>query len=84
VLGSYAAGRADVYNLTVEGEHEFFANGVLTHNCDALRYLLMAMGLRPPRKPPEALDLSAEARLQRHIDRRLSGRKKSKGRVIGS
>lgn len=27
-----------VYNLTVEGEHEFFANGVLTHNCDALRY----------------------------------------------
>jgi len=29
-----------VYNLTVEGEHEYFANGVLTHNCDALRYCL--------------------------------------------
>jgi len=29
-----------VYNLTVEGEHEYFANGILTHNCDALRYAL--------------------------------------------
>jgi len=24
-----------VFNLTVEGEHEFFANGVLVHNCDS-------------------------------------------------
>ena len=29
----------DVYNLTVMDEHEFFANGVLVHNCyDMLRY----------------------------------------------
>ncbi len=28
-----------VYNLTVEGASEFFANGVLAHNCDALRYV---------------------------------------------
>jgi len=35
--------RSDVYNLTVEnavGEGEYFANGVLVHNCDALRYLV--------------------------------------------
>lgn len=25
---------SDVYDLTVEGEHEFFAGGVLVHNCD--------------------------------------------------
>lgn len=25
-----------VYNLTIEGEHEYFANGLLTHNCDEL------------------------------------------------
>jgi intein/homing endonuclease len=32
-------GTACVYDLTVEGAHEFFANGVLVHNCaDALRY----------------------------------------------
>jgi phage terminase large subunit-like protein len=30
--------RAPVYNITVEGEHEYFANGVLVANCDALRY----------------------------------------------
>lgn len=29
-----------VYNLTVDGQPEFFANGILVHNClDALRYL---------------------------------------------
>lgn len=27
-----------VYNITVDTEPEYFANGVLTHNCDALRY----------------------------------------------
>lgn len=32
---------AEVYDLTVDGEHEFFANGILVHNCiDALRYAL--------------------------------------------
>ena len=29
-----AVGRSDVYNLTVDSCHEFFANGILTHNCD--------------------------------------------------
>lgn len=27
---------ADVYDLTVEGAHEFFAHGVLVHNCDEI------------------------------------------------
>ena len=31
--------REAVYNLEVEEPHEFFANGILVHNClDALRY----------------------------------------------
>lgn len=30
-----------VYNLTVDGCHEYFANGILVHNCDSLRYLCM-------------------------------------------
>ncbi len=29
--------RERVYDLSVEGEHEFFANGVLVSNCDSLR-----------------------------------------------
>ena len=28
-----------VYDLMVEGDHEFFAYGVLAHNCDALAYI---------------------------------------------
>ena len=44
-LGWFDAGRSPVYNLTVEDQPEFFANGVLVHNCiDALRYLLMGRG----------------------------------------
>lgn len=31
-------GAQPVYNLTVEGEHEYFANGILVANCDAALY----------------------------------------------
>lgn len=30
------ARRADVYDIAVDGAHEFFANGLLVHNCDEL------------------------------------------------
>lgn len=30
------SGRSPVYNLQVEGAHEFFAEGILVHNCDEL------------------------------------------------
>lgn len=41
--------RSDVYNLKVEGSPEYFAGGVLVHNCDALRYLVWdsAYGVSP-------------------------------------
>lgn len=42
--GLCAAGRADVYNLSVEDTEEYFANGLLVHNC---RYLLMSVGTAP-------------------------------------
>lgn len=29
----------DVYNLTVDCCHRFYANGILSANCDCLRYL---------------------------------------------
>lgn len=34
VLAMEDGGRSDVYDITVEGAHEFFANGILVHNCD--------------------------------------------------
>lgn len=30
------ATRADVYDIAVDGEREFFANGILVHNCDEI------------------------------------------------
>jgi hypothetical protein len=43
--------RQAVFNLTVEGEHEYFANGVLVSNCDAVRYLSVGIG-GPPMPAP--------------------------------
>ncbi len=41
VVGLFRASRSAVYNLTVDGPHEFYANGILVHNCDCIRYLVM-------------------------------------------
>lgn len=55
VVSVTPTGRADVFNLAVDGAHEFFANRVLVHNCDALRYgspcrTSLACRLTDPRK----------------------------------
>lgn len=34
---------ATVYNLTVEQDNEYYANGVLVHNCDSLQYLCLGL-----------------------------------------
>ncbi len=44
VVWRAALTRKAVYNLQVDGAHEFYANGVLVHNCDSLRYLLINIG----------------------------------------
>ena len=44
---SYKVGRSAVYNLTVAGPSEYFANGVLVSNCDPLRYICMARPYAP-------------------------------------
>jgi len=31
--------KRETINLQVEGDHEYFANGILTHNCDVVRYI---------------------------------------------
>lgn len=41
---------ADVYNLTVDEVHEYFANGFLVHNCvDAIGYACMSRPWKPER-----------------------------------
>jgi hypothetical protein len=39
VVAVRGAGTGTVYNLTVDEVHEYFANGVLVSNCDAIRYV---------------------------------------------
>lgn len=41
--------RAPVFNLTVEGVPEFYANGMLVHNCDAMRYMANELDAGRPR-----------------------------------
>lgn len=33
----------EVYNIQVESDHEFFANGILVHNCDCLSNIIEIM-----------------------------------------
>lgn len=42
-------GRGPVFNLSIEGEQEYFANGILVHNC---RYAMLSM-LKEKGKPGE-------------------------------
>jgi hypothetical protein len=37
-LGCEGSWKERVYDLNVDTTHEYFANGLLVHNCDALRY----------------------------------------------
>lgn len=34
--------KEEVFNLTIEGKHEYFANGLLVANCDSFRYATMS------------------------------------------
>jgi len=46
--------RKAVYNLTVEGKHEYFANGILVHNCaDAVAYACLSRPWTPNPKPKQ-------------------------------
>ena len=45
-------GTAKVYNLTVADTHTYVANGIVTHNCDALSWIyLMLENMRTPYLP---------------------------------
>lgn len=50
-----AGGKSDVYNISVADTPEYFANGVLVHNCDAIRYAIYTAKAGSERVPIEAL-----------------------------
>lgn len=44
------AGKADVYNMTVDDTHDFvIQGGVITHNCDEVRYFCQMRPINPRR-----------------------------------
>ncbi|MGR7993848.1 hypothetical protein [Xanthobacter sp. ZOL 2024] len=43
-----------VYNLTVDGCHEFYANGILVHNCDPMMDAITDMCGAPQLVIPDA------------------------------
>lgn len=77
VLGIYDAGTALVHNLTVYGAPEYFAEGVLVHNClDALRYGLMSMPVAASKERDPEKDESPAQRAFREDIRRLGRRRR--------
>lgn len=55
---------AEVFNITVDGEHEFFANGVLVSNCDAARYGYEALSHFLSVELPDKPDPNSKAALE--------------------
>jgi hypothetical protein len=55
-----------VFNLTVEDAHVYYANGVLTHNCDSLAYIgWMINDVSPPQEAKEKPKPSWKDRLKK-------------------
>lgn len=63
---SRGAKRQSVFNITVDYAHEYYANGILSGNCDASRYLVFSDRLNGPDGGTiEVLDTSGESWNQR-------------------
>ena len=61
-----------VFDLTVDGCHEYFANGILVHNClDASRYALSTLERRDPAKEKARLKKSIYQKKQRQKAARM-------------
>lgn len=48
------AGIENVYDLEIEDQHEYFANGILVHNCDAMRYGIYSRIFKPKKTYADA------------------------------
>ena len=60
---------AETWNLTVDVDNEYFANGILVHNCDALVYGVMSLLV----KIPEGLLPTAPLRAKSPAKQKLGG-----------
>ena len=54
VIGIEAGDKIDVFNMNVDGTHNFACDGVIVHNCDALRYIIMTADVQVDRAKEES------------------------------
>lgn len=71
----YAPGSAQtVYALSVDDQHEYFANGILVSNCDAglyswrYAYNYLSVAAEKPKTPEEEVDAAFLEKLQKEKD----------------
>lgn len=57
----------DVYNISIEQAHEYYANGVLVSNCDSLRYIIAEL----PDDPSQLINHSYNAHFEVTNSRRI-------------
>ena len=58
-------GREDVYEITVEDAHDFFANGILTLQCDSMRYAVVTEHMYNRNFGTASLSLSVDEALKK-------------------
>jgi hypothetical protein len=85
VLGCSPAGTsAPVYDLTVDGEHEFFANGVLVHNClAAAKYMIRKVNRSRRPFPPLETVLNGQVALEPAYQQRKSSNERALTEMFG-
>ena len=59
------SGFGDVYSITVDEAHTYFANDILVKNCDALRYAVVTEHMYNRNFATASLDLSIEDKLRK-------------------
>lgn len=67
--GPQLCGVAEVWNLAVDGVSEYFAEGVLVSNCDALRYMIV--DLPDPTRPPDPVEKTKPNSIERRLSMEL-------------
>jgi hypothetical protein len=64
-----------VYNISVDGFHEYFANGILVHNSyDENRYVTMSVDAPPKEDVPEGYNQFTLAEVEKELDERFRNR----------
>lgn len=83
-LKSKPSGKKTVFNITVEGEHEYYAGGYLVSNCDAIRYAVTQIPWNYTNHIPNAKEEKADDPYEGMSDRQMDYLKEKEARQAKS